>query len=286
MRRALYTALFMHDLGKGRDGDHSQIGAAIVETVGPRLSLNAAETEMASWLVRHHLLMSHTAFRRDISDPQTIEDFAKKVESMERLRLLLILTVADMRAVGPGVWNAWKATLLRQLYRAVADHLSLGGGARTTAQVAEARNRFRESLPDWDEKRLARFESLGSPHYWQSQNGAAHLRQARVVDAALDAILGQNEISDTWFHVDDHIDSQRDVTEVTVCAKDQAGLFARIAGALAISGGDIVDARLYTLVNGWLGFKYFIGTRCRVAGMPAKKRQALTAVSKIVCLPG
>ncbi len=251
MRRALYSALFMHDLGKGRGGDHSQIGATIVDSVGPRLGLNAAETETASWLVRNHLLMSHTAFRRDISDPQTIEDFAQTVESMERLRLLLILTVADIRAVGPGVWNAWKATLLRQLYRAVADHLSIGGETGTTAQVAAARSRFRESLPDWDEQRLARFESLGSPHYWQSQNCAAHLRQARIVDVALDAIGSQDDVSDTWFHIDDYIDSQRDVTELTVCAKDQKGLFARIAGALALSGGNIVDARLYTLANGW-----------------------------------
>ncbi len=251
MRRALYSALFMHDLGKGRGGDHSQIGATIVENIGPRLGLNGAETETASWLVRHHLLMSHTAFRRDINDPQTIGDFARTVESMERLRLLLILTVADIRAVGPGVWNAWKATLLRQLYQAVADHLSIGSEAGTKTQVTQARIRLRESLPDWDEKRWTRFESLGPPHYWQSQNNAAHLRQAQSVDAALDAAGNQDTLPDTWFYFDDHIDPQRDVTEITFCAKDRAGLFARIAGALAASGGDIVDARLYTLANGW-----------------------------------
>src|SRR5579871_5591457 len=114
-RRAVYFGLFMHDLAKGRNGDHSELGAEAALKLGPRLGLNESETETASWLVKQHLLMTRTAYKRDIDDPKTIADFIAIVQSPERLKLLLVLTVADVRAVGPNVWNAWKAGLLRQL---------------------------------------------------------------------------------------------------------------------------------------------------------------------------
>ena len=112
-RRALYVAVLLHDIAKGRGGDNSVLGAKIAQRLGPRFGLNAEETETAAWLVRQHLMMSNTAFRRDIDDPQTMSDFVAVVQSPERLRLLLCLTVADIRAVGPSVWNGWKAALLR-----------------------------------------------------------------------------------------------------------------------------------------------------------------------------
>jgi [protein-PII] uridylyltransferase len=96
-RRVLYLAVLFHDMAKGRPGDHSQVGAALAQKVCPRLGLSAEETETVAWLVLHHLAMSNTAFRRDIDDSQTIADFAELVQSMERLRLLLVLTVADIR---------------------------------------------------------------------------------------------------------------------------------------------------------------------------------------------
>ncbi len=129
-RRALYLAMLLHDIAKGRGGDHSQIGAEIALEVGPALGLTAEETETVSWLVLHHLMLSQTAFKRDIDDPKTILDLADTIQSPERLRLLLILTVADMRAVSAKVWNGWKATLLRELYARVAEVLA--GGLSTT----------------------------------------------------------------------------------------------------------------------------------------------------------
>ncbi|MGH3421897.1 MAG: HD domain-containing protein, partial [Streptosporangiaceae bacterium] len=129
-RRALYLAMLLHDIAKGRGGDHSELGAEIALTVGPELGLSAEETETVSWLVLHHLLLSETAFKRDIDDPKTILDLADTIQSPERLRLLLVLTVADMRAVSPKVWNGWKATLLRELYARVAEVLA--GGLATT----------------------------------------------------------------------------------------------------------------------------------------------------------
>ena len=123
-RRPLYLAMLLHDIAKGRGGDHSEIGAELALAIGPALGLSAEETETVSWLVLHHLLMSQTAFKRDIDDPKTILDLADVIQSPERLRLLLILTVADMRAVSPKVWNGWKATLLRELYARVAEVLA------------------------------------------------------------------------------------------------------------------------------------------------------------------
>ena len=112
----MYAAVLLHDIAKGRGGDHSELGADIAFTLCPRFGLTEEETETVSWLVRHHLLMSNTALKRDLDDPKTIIDFCDVVQSPERLKLLLVLTCADIRAVGPKVWNDWKATLLRELY--------------------------------------------------------------------------------------------------------------------------------------------------------------------------
>ncbi|MEO5972660.1 MAG: [protein-PII] uridylyltransferase, partial [Sphingomicrobium sp.] len=125
-RRTLYVAVLLHDIAKGRGGDHSELGAGIADKLGPRFGLDPAETETVAWLVRHHLLMSSTAFKRDLADPKTIEDFVGRVQSPERLRLLLILTVVDIRAVGPGVWTEWKRVLLRTLFEAAEERLRLG----------------------------------------------------------------------------------------------------------------------------------------------------------------
>ncbi|HXW26351.1 MAG TPA: [protein-PII] uridylyltransferase, partial [Xanthobacteraceae bacterium] len=115
-RAVLYVALFLHDIAKGRVEDHSVAGAKIARRFCPRLGFSPAETETTAWLVENHLVMSTIAQSRDLSDRKTIENFAAVVQSLERLKLLIILTTADIRAVGPGVWNGWKAQLLRSLY--------------------------------------------------------------------------------------------------------------------------------------------------------------------------
>jgi [protein-PII] uridylyltransferase len=116
-RRLLYVAVLLHDIAKGRGGDHSELGAEVALELCPRFGLDEAETETVAWLVRHHLLLSNTAFRRDITDPKTVEDFVRIVQSPERLRLLLILTVVDIRAVGPTTWNDWKRQLAPDIVR-------------------------------------------------------------------------------------------------------------------------------------------------------------------------
>ena len=123
-RKALYVSVLLHDIAKGRGGNHSEIGAQVARKVCPRLGLNSEETETVEWLVKQHLSFSNVAQKRDLSDSKTISDFANLVQSLERLRLLLCLTVVDMRATGPTVWNNWKAELLRELYYSTADVLS------------------------------------------------------------------------------------------------------------------------------------------------------------------
>ncbi len=242
-RRALYLAMLLHDIAKGRGGDHSRIGAEIALELGPALGLTAEETETVSWLVLYHLLLSETAFKRDIDDPKTILDLADTIQSPERLRLLLVLTVADMRAVSPKVWNGWKATLLRELYSRVAEVLE--GGLATTARdtrVARARDAAAALLADWSAEDIAAFAALGHPGYWLSFDPETHARHARLIRDA--------EQRKAPLTVDTQPLPARAVTEVTVYCADHAGLFSKISGALAVAGASIVDARIHTMTNG------------------------------------
>ena len=242
-RRALYVAMLLHDIAKGRGGDHSEIGAEIALEVGPALGLSAEETEMVSWLVLHHLLLSQTAFKRDIDDPKTILDLADTIQSPERLRLLLVLTVADMRAVSPKVWNGWKATLLREIFGRVMEVLE--GGLATTerdTRVNRARAALAEILADWPKPDLEHFLGLGYPSYWLSFDPPTHAHHAAMIRTA--------EARHERLVVSSEPLPARAVTEVTIYTEDHAGLFSRIAGALAIAGASIVDARIHTMTNG------------------------------------
>ena len=242
-RRALYLAVLLHDIAKGRGGDHSVIGEAIAQKLGPRLGLAAEETETVAWLVRWHLLMSSTAFKRDIGDPRTIADFVASVQSPERLKLLAILTSADIRAVGPKVWNAWKAALLRDLYYRAAEVMTAGLSAEPAdARIAAAQAAAREKLRDFPEPEFAAFVKAGYPGYWLAFDPDTHARHARLMHEA--------EATGAPLVVEKRVDAQRAVTEITLYTADHAGLFSRIAGALAVSGANIVDARIMTMSNG------------------------------------
>ena len=242
-RRALYVAMLLHDIAKGRGGDHSELGAEVALQVGPALGLSSEETEMVSWLVLHHLLLSQTAFKRDIDDPKTILDLVETIQSPERLRLLLVLTVADMRAVSSKVWNGWKATLLRELYSRVAEVLE--GGLATTerdVRVARAKQAASALLSGWSEADITAYLDLGYPGYWLSFDPDTHARHANMIRDA--------ESRSTPLTVQTQPLPARAVTEVTVYAADHAGLFSKIAGALAVAGASIVDARIHTMTNG------------------------------------
>ena len=168
-RRVLYVAVLLHDIAKGRGGDHSVLGEQVALDLCPRLGLDQAETETVAWLVRYHLLMSATAFKRDLADPKTIEDFVGQVQSPERLRLLLMLTVVDIRAVGPGVWNDWKRLLLRTLFDAAEEKLRLGHKQRGRSEIVAERQLALAGMLGWNAK-AARANARRLPDsYWLAE---------------------------------------------------------------------------------------------------------------------
>ncbi len=244
-RRALYIAVLLHDVAKGRGGDHSELGAEIAMHLAPRLGLDAWETETVSWLVRHHLIMSRTAFKRDVDNPKTVTDFVALVQSPERLRMLLLLTSCDIHAVGPGIWNNWKAGLLSELYYRAMEEMEMPGGQptdRRTVRVARAKARLRAHLTDWSEDRLEAFIDRGYADYWLAFDVEAQVHHFKLMRKAEDA--GRP----LWIEACQR--PARDVTEVILYAPDHPGLFARIAGAMALTGASIVDAKVITLANG------------------------------------
>ncbi|NJS15535.1 MAG: [protein-PII] uridylyltransferase [Sphingopyxis sp.] len=239
-RRALYVAVLMHDIAKGRGGDHSVLGAELALTLCPRLGMTPAETETVSWLVRHHLLMSATAFKRDLADFKTILDFAGAVQSPERLRLLLVLTVVDIRAVGPGVWNGWKRQLLSELYDAGEEVLRLGHKQRgRESRIAAKKEAAAErlALPD---KVFAALAARLPESYWIAESVEVIAANVRHMRAHGDASLA---IAATP-------DPDRGATLVMVLAADHPGLFYRIAGGIHLAGGNIIDARIHTTRDG------------------------------------
>ena len=242
-RRALYVGLMCHDIAKGRGGDHSEIGADVAEKLAGRLGLDTEEIETASWLVRHHLAMSRTAFKRDLSDPKSISDFVQLVQSPERLRLLLCLTVCDIRAVGPSVWNGWKAALLRDLYWAAEDIMT--GGALASARddrVADAQAKLRQALADWRKAAVTAHLKRGYPGYWLAFDTETLARHAKLIADA--------EAKNSKLAIDCRVDKAKAVTEVTVYTADHAGMFAQIAGGFAAAGTNVVDARIFTTPQG------------------------------------
>jgi [protein-PII] uridylyltransferase len=242
-RRALYVAAFLHDIAKGRDEDHSIAGARIARELGPRLGLSASETETAAWLVEHHLSMSLFAQSRDLNDPKTLRDFAALVQSRERLKLLLVLTVADIRAVGPGVWTGWKGQLLRTLY--FETEPLLGGGHTTltrSERVARAQEALRERLSDWPERDLERFIDRHYPAYWLRTDLEVVAEHARLIREA----EAQNRPIVTHISTD----AFRGVTEITLLAPNHSRLLAMVAGACTGAGANIVDAQISTTRDG------------------------------------
>ncbi len=241
-RKVIYIALLLHDIGKGRPEDHSIIGAQLARRICPRLGLEPEECETVEWLVRYHLLMSDMAQKRDIGDPRTVRDFAKAVKTRKRLDLLTVLTVCDIRGVGPGTWNNWKAMLLRQLYKQTAD--ALEGGLETVNRenrMDDAKVALRSRLSDWDTSQTDHETSRHYAPYWQGLSTETHVVFARLLQG-----LGDDEI-----RIDLHPDPDRDATRACFALADHPGIFSRLAGALALVGANVVDARTYTSKDGY-----------------------------------
>jgi len=248
-RRVLYVALMLHDIGKGRDEDHSVLGARIARTLAPRLGLTKKESVTVEWLVRYHLLMSDMAQKRDIADPRTVRDFAKAVKTQERLDLLCVLTVCDIRGVGPGTWNNWKAALLRALYRQTRTALRDGLEALNREERGhDARKNLREMLAGWDEKAIRAELQRHYPPYWQGLHVTAHKDFAELLRE-----IGTDEV-----RINLTPDEDRDATRVCFAMADHPGIFSRMCGALSLVGANVVDARTFTTKDGFATAAFWV----------------------------
>ncbi len=242
-RRLLYVALFLHDIAKGRIEDHSMAGVAVARKLCPRLGLGPAETETVAWLVENHLVMSDTAQRRDLADRRTIETFSALVGTVDRLNMLYILTVCDIRAVGPGVWNGWKAELLRALYREAES--TIGGEQATVARerrITAAHEELRAALPGWSKHDFDAYAMRHQPSYWLKVDLPHKIRHATLLTKGGLELPGPA--------VDILTDPVRGITELTVIAPDHPRLLSTVAGACAAAAADIVDAQIFTTTDG------------------------------------
>ena len=280
-RRALHLAVLLHDTGKG-SGDQCIEGAIRARTACKRLGLDETETELVAWLIQTHLLLSDTAQRRDLSDPQTVADFAAAVGSIERLRLLTVLTVVDIRAVGPGVWNGWKGQLIRDLYAATEQVLksegaglerareSLADKARATRDKALPRlARINPAFADWWAAEL-------NDAYWVSFSEEDRFRHAAFARHVFET--GRASAAAV------RVDRRRAATEVMIWSPDRERVFADIAAALADMGADVVGATINTTVSGNVFDIFHIQD---AAGQPygrhdTPQRDALVAYLRVV----
>jgi [protein-PII] uridylyltransferase len=236
-------AVFLHDIAKGRPEDHSIAGAKVARRLCPRFGFNAAETELIAWLIQEHLTMSTVAQSRDLSDRKTIENFAAVVQSVEQMKLLTLLTTADIRGVGPGVWNGWKAQLLRTLYYETEPALTGGFSEVNRARrIDVAHAEFRNAFRDWPESELDAYIGRQYPAYWLKVDLPRKISHARFIKSA--------DQSGKKLAIEVGFDEGRAVTELTLLAPDHPWLLSIIAGACAANGANIVDAQIYTTTDG------------------------------------
>lgn len=268
-RRALYVAVLLHDIAKGRGGDHSELGADVAHNLCPRFGLDEKETDLVAWLVLQHLLMSRTAQKRDLTDPKTIEDFAAEVQSLERLRNLAILTAVDIRAVGPGTWNSWKGQLLGELYDAAQDRLRLGHkGKGRKARVMAKKDAAAQLLGEADHL-VDSVGALLSDAYWI----------AEPEDIIASNLVQYDAAAATEGHLSIHceVDETRGATRVSVIAADHPGLFYRMAGGIHLAGANIIDARIHTARSGYAVDNFLVQDH---NGLPFREAAQMARIEK------
>jgi [protein-PII] uridylyltransferase len=277
----LHLAILLHDLGKGRKEDHCEVGKAIAEETAARLGCDEQETRTLEFLVHRHLLMAHTAFRRDPYDQKVLLPFAKEVETPEVLRMLLVLTAADIAAVGPGVLTKWKGSLLTQLYLRTLPAVS-GEQDKTVGPecikelVSEVAREFTNTAAgelDWIELQLTQFP-LRYLHGTPPKRIAAHLGAIRRLQAG-DVLVEEN------------FNEELGMCEYTVITHDNLtpGIISKMAGAMSAEGLDILDAQIITRDDG-IVVNTFQATDPDYDGVPPEDRRASVAETIIRVLKG
>src|SRR4051812_21775427 len=241
-REALFLAMLLHDTGKGGVGGQEKAGARAARAACERLGLDRAKIELVAWIVEHHLVMSDTAQKRDISDPRTVTDFAEVVATPERLRLLLVLTVADIRAVGPGVWNGWKGQLLRELYGATEAVFRGGRGSDSAAAL----KRYHENLAYDARVRVAKADPASEA--WADAMEDAYFSSFSEAEVLTHAALSRR--AGNGAAAEGRVRADRDAAEVVVAATDRQRLFVDLAAAIVGAGANVVGARVFTSNSG------------------------------------
>ena len=239
-RKVIYLALLLHDLGKGLPEDHSIAGAKIAYKVSRRLGLDATDSDLIVWLVRHHLLMSDIAQKRDISDPKTVEEFINTVKSKNRLNLLTVLTVCDIRGVGPQAWNNWKAVLIRQLYKDSLLALEKGNVISSADSIKTAKETLKIHLKNSQHK----FGEVSFERHYDSFWLGLDTSTQSTFFSLIHSLSNDDVLSDV------SKDYSRDATRACFVMHDHPGIFARLAGSIALFGANVVDARTYTSNDG------------------------------------
>jgi len=249
----LYAAALFHDIAKGRGGDHSKLGALEVKSFCRQHKISADDAKLIAFLVSEHLTMSHVAQKEDLSDPDVIATFAKRVGNERKLTALYLLTVADIRGTSPKVWNAWKGKLLEDLYKYTLRVL----GGRAPDANAEIESRKSEALvelalhsePHDGQKALWDTLDVGYFMRHDASEIAWHARQlSRYVAKSDDSVVASGQGKSM---VRARISPLGEGLQVLVYTTDQADLFARICGYFDQAGFSILDAKIHTAKNGY-----------------------------------
>ena len=243
-KEALFLAMLLHDTGKGGEGGQEKAGARAARQACERMGIERERVELVAWLVEHHLMLSDYAQKRDVGDPATVTSFAKIVGNPERLRLLLVLTVADIRAVGPGVWNGWKGQLMRELFGATE---AVFRGGRGTDPAANFRRHQEAEAAD---SRAALVGADAQSRAWAISMEDAYFTAWSRPEHQVHAVLCRRAAETGGAAAQARIRSDRNAAEVTIAAKDRRGLFADLAQVLSGMGANIVGARVYTSTAG------------------------------------
>ena len=269
--RSLFVAMLLHDIAKGKKGDHSENGALIALTVCPRLGLNKDETKMVEWLVLHHLLMSKTAFRYELGDPKVIKNFAKQVKSIDRLNSLLALTVADIKGVGPDVWNDWKGALIKELYIKTYDFLK---PTQEISQITEHLKTSKELLTRYLTNKGLNNSDINTycnkfyNNYWDTFNLSSVVNHYEIFSKM------ENYSKKLVIYLSN--DSKLKATELLVITPDHHGLFSQISGIVASSGYDVVSAKIITRSDGYALDTFFLQNKERKPISDNNQRKKLT----------
>ena len=249
----LYIAGLFHDLGKGKGGNHSEIGAKISYRFAKRLGMSNTDAGLISWLVEKHLIMSSISQKKDIADPNTINEFAKDVEQNEKLDYLYLLTINDIRATNPALWNGWKHQLLRDLYLLTRSKINKEP-LRASSQISlERQKNVIDSLEKRSEKESIKkhFKNFDDSYFNKNSSNSLKWQSGLILNNIKDDfIVGCKKKFDN-------------LIEIFIKADDSPGLFFKLAKILEHSGLEIIDANIFTSGNSIFAANTFIAKYSR-----------------------